>query len=75
MLIFRSKKQMTKTIKTVKPSNKDQMAQFVTRQRAFVRELVERKFTAVPHLQIGHEKTLAEARALLVKAEAKLATL
>ena len=66
---------MDKTIKTAKPSNKDQMAQFVTRQRAFVHELEGRKFTAVPHLQIGHEKTLAEARTLLVKAEAKLATL
>ena len=66
---------MDKTIKTAKPSNKDQMAQFVTRQRAFVRELEGRNFVAVPHLQIGHNRTLAEAQALLTKAEAKLATL
>lgn len=61
--------------KTIKTSKHDQMAQFVTRQRAFVKDLEGRKFVAVPHLQIGHNKTLEKARKLLSQAEAALASL
>ena len=48
---------------------------FVTRQAAFVADLKTRKFKYVPHIRPFHEKTLAEAQALLVRAQKTLATL
>lgn len=61
--------------KTIKISKRDLMAQFVAQQHAFVKALESREFVAVPHLQIGHNKTLAEARELLNRAEVALAAL
>lgn len=59
---------MTKQSKTVKLSKQAQMAAFVVRQAAFVRQLEAKQYTAVPHLQISHDRDLAEARQLLARA-------
>lgn len=64
---------MTKQSKTVKLSKQAQMVAFVERQAAFVRHLEAKQYVAVPHLQISHDRDLAEARQLLARARAMVA--
>lgn len=53
-----------------KLNRKAELIAFVASQRQFVAQLESRKYEAAPYLRLGHERTLAEARALLTKAEA-----
>jgi hypothetical protein len=45
------------------------LAAFVESQRRFVSDMAGRKFEAVPSLQAGHNRDLAEAKVVLSKAE------
>lgn len=58
---------MMKQSKT-KQSKQAQMAAFVLKQEAFVRHLEAKQYTAVPYLQASHDRDLAEARQLLIRA-------